>query len=129
MLSDQDVYKLFTSEHLSLEHPYGMLVRLIFGISLATTWLPGILTTMEMHQVVQTLSMGKAILRFTSGIAGDDVSKTVKGGLRARNYKPVEATSCQTSQLGVDVCIFDDVQLYSKATETIHKKKNNFFYL
>lgn len=92
VISDQDVFKFFTSKHLTREHPHGLLTRVIFGIALSITWRPGMLAKLKMHHTVQTLSKVKPVLRFTSVIAGDCVSKTVKGGLRACNDKPAETT-------------------------------------
>lgn len=62
-----------------------------FGVAIVTTWRAGMLAIMKMHQMNESMAQVQTVFRFRRVIAGDGVSKTIRGGLRACEDKPVEA--------------------------------------
>lgn len=122
VLSDTDVHKLFNSTYLSRDTPLGLIKRIYFGIALATTWRPSMIKGLRMSQVQRCTAKGLPAFRFTSIIAGKNVSKTFGGGMRAANDKPVETTIWKCRQLNQTLCIYDDIELYLRATEHLRKE-------
>ena len=127
VLSEDDIVKIYKSEHLNVNHPLGLITRLIFDIAFVTTWRPGMISALQLDQVEYVLARGAPAYRITSRIASDKGSKTAQGGLRESNQKPIEVTIWKSKQLDGVVCVFDTIELYLNCTKKIHRDRKNLF--
>lgn len=79
-------------------------------------------------KITKSIARSEPVFRFRTVIAGDAVSKTVRGGLRACKDKPVETTIWRPNQLNEMLCIYNDINMYLEATAN-HRRKTDNFYL
>lgn len=104
------------------------MLSVIFGIALATTWRPGMILRLEMHQISLSNAKRIPVIWFGSVIAGDGVSKTVEGGLNACNDEHAEATIWPMSHLDGTVNIYDDLNVILRQRRSLEVPETNLFY-
>lgn len=124
VLSDADVLKLYTSSELTMDHPRGLITRLILDLAYVTTWRPGMISSLRMDQIRKVTANGEPAYRIFSLIASERGSKTAQGVLRAASDKPLEVTIWRRQQLNGQLCVFDDIERYLTATAKFRNEKD-----
>lgn len=90
LLQEEDVLELYKYSYFRRDKPLGLLRRVIFNMVFISSWEPGILANLEMHQLRKTMPNMISVFRLRRIIADNGISKTVKGGLRDSYDKPIE---------------------------------------
>lgn len=87
LFTTENVGALYLSHGFSTDHPLVFLIRIIFNITLVTTWSPGMLQNIDILQAKIIKQRDKKVLKITRIIDTPTEYKNAQGRFRAVNDK------------------------------------------